>query len=228
MAEIKTMRLVLMLFSFLILYGAMIFLPAGTLEWPEAWVYLIVQLGSMGVIAVWLWRHDPDLLKERLSMGDKGAKKWDSYVRASFFLIIVAFFYVAAVDATNYHWSAVPMWMKSLGVAGLIVIMTWMAWVMKENSYLSRVVRIQRERGQKVVTTGPYAFVRHPMYAGFLWYLPTISLTLGSYYAMLVAIPFDSVLIVRTYLEDKTLQRELDGYKEYTQKTRYRLIPKIW
>ena len=100
--------------------------------------------------------------------------------------------------------------------------------VMKENTFLSRVVRIQKDRGQKVVTTGPYSIVRHPMYSAFLWYMPSISLALGSQYSLLVAIPFGAVLIARTYLEDKMLKKELSGYAAYAKKTKYRLFPGVW
>ena len=99
---------------------------------------------------------------------------------------------------------------------------------MKENTYATKIVRLQQEREQKVVTTGPYSYVRHPMYSGAILFFLCLPLALGSYYATIPGVLVSIVLIIRTYLEDKTLQKELKGYKEYTRKVRYRLLPGIW
>jgi len=211
----------------LVLYGAMMFIPAGTIYWPDAWFYLLTQIAIMGVIASWLAKHNPGLLKERMKMGGKGVKGWDRVITSLFLVLVIAFFVVVAEDVKN-GWSFVPIYIKALGYAGLFFTMGIMFWAMRVNSFLARTVKIQKDRKQKTVDSGPYAIVRHPMYAGFLCYLPSISLMLGSLYGLFVAAAFEIVLITRTYLEDKTLQKELGGYKEYTKKTRYRLVPKVW
>ncbi len=221
------LRVVAMLLIVLLLYSTMMFLPYGSLQWGDAWYYLLTQLALMGLIGSWLAKNNPGLLKERMRIGGKGVKGWDRIITGLFLVLLIAFFYVIAQDVKS-NGSSVPICLKALGYAGLFFAMGMMFWAMRVNSFLARTVKIQKDRGQKVVTTGPYAYVRHPMYAGFLGYLPAISLMLGSYYGLLVAIPFNLVLVTRTYLEDKTLQKELEGYKAYTKKVRYRLIPGVW
>ncbi len=221
------LRAVAMVIAAFLLYGGMMFLPYGSLYWGDAWLYLLAQFGIMGLIGSWLAKNNPGLLKERMKMGGKGVKGWDRIVTSLFLVLMVVFFSAIAQDVKANGPSA-PICLKALGYAGLFFAMGMMFWAMRVNSFLARTVKIQKDRGQKVVTTGPYAYVRHPMYAGFFWYLPAISLMLGSYYGLLVAVPFNAVLVTRTYLEDKTLQKELDGYKAYAKKVRYQLFPGIW
>ena len=177
----------------LLLYSSLMFIPAGTLYWPDAWAYLLTQTAIMGAIASWLAKNNPELLRERMRMGGKGVKGWDQVITALFLIIFVAFFYTAAQDARN-GWSYVPVYLKALGYAGLFFTMGMMFWAMRVNTFLARTVKIQI--GQKTVDSGPYAIVRHPMYAGFLWYLPSISLMLGSLYGLLAAAAFEVVLII--------------------------------
>lgn len=212
----------------LLFFAAIIFIPAGTIYWPDAWIFLLAQLGLMAIIGSWLSKNNPELLKERTDLRGRGTKRWDRIVQVLFIILIVVFFYVAAQDALYHKWSPVPPALKALGLAGLAVIMAGVFWVMRTNTFLSRTVRLQKERGQTVVTTGPYKYVRHPMYAFFALYLPCIALILGSYYAILLTIPFDIVIMVRAVLEENMLKKGLEGYKEYMEKTRYRLIPKVW
>lgn len=208
---------------------SIIFVPAGTLDWPNAWAFIVLQLSCTAAIGLWLMKHNKDLLKERTTLGRPGVKGWDKVVQFFFIVFCSLFFTVAAFDVIRYRWSEpLPFWMNLIGFLGVALIMSVVFLVMRENTFLARVVRIQKDRGQKVVTTGPYSIVRHPMYSAFLWYLPSISLALGSQYSLLIAIPFDAVLIVRTYLEDRTLKKELPGYADYAKKTRYRLLPGVW
>jgi len=228
MTAISKLKILALLFAVVLFYGAMIFIPTGTFYWPDAWAYLLTQMGIMGLIASWLAKHNPNLLKERMRISGKNVKGWDRIIQALFIVLCVAFFAVVAFDAVIHHWSSVPLWAKAVGYLGFFAIMSVMFWTMRVNSFLARTAKIQKDRGQKVVTTGPYAYVRHPMYAAFIWYLPSISLMLGSLYGLAMAAVFDVVIITRTYLEDKMLQKELEGYKEYTKKVRYRLWPGIW
>jgi len=212
------------IFAFMAL---VVFLPAGTLDWPEGWLYVLTQSVFSSALAVWLWRKDPALLEERASM-KKGAKGWDKALLSAMLISIILLFAVAGFDAVRFNWSSVPLWLKALGYAGVLFGLTVMFLVLRENTYSSKVVRIQKERGHKVVTTGPYAVVRHPMYVGMLPLFPGLCLLLGSYYALPFGLLFDLILIVRTSFEDKLLHRELPGYKEYAQKTRYKMLPGLW
>lgn len=133
-------------------------------------------------------------------------------------------FVVAALDAVRYRWSHVPLTLNALGFAGIAFSLTVIFIVMRENAYLSRTVQV--ESGQNVVTTGPYRIVRHPMYVGFITMFFCIPLALGSFYALVPATLFAASLVIRTHFEDEEPRKELKGYKEYAEKTRYRLIPK--
>lgn len=129
----------------------------------------------------------------------------------------------------RYEWSeSLPLWMKVLAMLVHLPCFVLLAWVMRENTYLSQVVKIDEERGHKVITTGPYALVRHPMYIVLIVLLFAVPVALGSRFALILAMFLTVLLIVRTYLEDRTLHAELEGYPEYAKKTPYRLFPGIW
>ena len=131
-------------------------------------------------------------------------------------------------DAKRFGWSDVPMLVKVLGFLGYLPSIGFAFWAMLENAYASNVVRIQEDRGHEVCTTGPYRFMRHPMYVGVIFGVIFIPISLGSYYALILSASAIILFITRTALEDKTLQEELPGYKEYAQKVRYRLFPGLW
>lgn len=212
----------------LVLIGAILFGTAGTFDWPEAWIFIVIQFGWSAALTIYLWSHDPELLKDRLKFAKKSAKGWDKvmiFVSMPFYILYLV---IPGFDAVRYQWSHVPVWAKVACFILLVVSFLWISWIMKENTFLSRFVEIQKERGHKVITTGPYKFVRHPMYIGAPIILICLPLALGSFYALIPAAFCVLYVVIRTYLEDKTLHKELEGYVEYAQRTKYRLIPGIW
>jgi len=207
--------------------GLITFIPAGTIYWPEPWLFLGFYTCWAIPVLVWLKRHNPELLSKRLNWSKIPPKAWDKAVMISMIPSCFAIFIVAGLDF-RYGWTQVPLSYKILGFVFFFISLLIIFRVMKENTFLSRVVEIQKENHHKVITTGPYKYVRHPMYVGALIFLAAIPLMLGSFYALIPSLVTMAGIVVRTILEDKTLHKELPEYKEYAQKTRYRLIPGIW
>ena len=203
--------------------GAMLFLPAGTLNYWQAWTWLAALLVPMGISLVYLYRIDPKLL-ERRTRTEETRPEQRRIILASvvYFLVI---FIVPGFDV-RYGWSNVPAWLSL--VADGIVLASYVLYmlVLKTNTYASRVIEV--EQGQQVITHGPYALVRHPMYLAMILMMTATPLALGSYWAMLPSIAFIALLAARAKNEEELLQKELKGYREYMQKTRYRLFPGVW
>jgi protein-S-isoprenylcysteine O-methyltransferase Ste14 len=219
------LKTVLMIIFFL----ALIFVPAGTFKWIEAWIFLLLYFLCMAALVIWLKKNDPELLKERMAAKKKkNVKGWDRAIMFAYTLLILVLIVLAGLDAVRFRWSQVPLEIKVLGFIGFIPVLILVSWTMKENTYLSEMVRIQEERGHQVCTTGPYQYVRHPMYVGVIIFLFCFPLALGSLYALIPAFVTVILFFIRTALEDKTLHNELPGYKEYAEKVRYRLIPGVW
>jgi len=218
-------KVVIMIIFFL----ALIFVPAGTFKWPEAWIFLLLYFSWLTAVIIWMKKNDPGLLKERMTAKrKKNVKSWDKILIFSYSLVALVLMVLTGLDAVRFRWSHVPLIIKVIGFLGFIPAMSIVTWTMKENTYLSEMVRIQEERGHQVCTTGPYQYVRHPMYVGVIIFLFCLPLSLGSLYALIPASVSVILFIFRTALEDKTLYNELPGYKEYAEKVRYRLIPGMW
>ncbi|MGC9952738.1 MAG: isoprenylcysteine carboxylmethyltransferase family protein [Rhizomicrobium sp.] len=213
----------------LVLMAALLFWPAGTLDWWGAWVLLGEFSIASWLIGLWLWRHDPELLRERT--GGSLQKKqvfWDKVVMLFLQLAFCGWFVLMAFDAKRWQLSHVP---RELGYAGaaLIALSFFIQWLtFRVNSFASRVVRIQDERKQTVVTTGPYRIVRHPMYAGMLLFFVGIPLLLGSWIGFVGVPLMVGLLMIRTLIEESTLRKELAGYSEYAARVRYRFVPGVW
>ena len=206
---------------------ALFFISADTFNWPEAWLFLILYaVAAIGMVS-WLKKHNPELLKERMSRR-KDAKTWDKIILLIYTVLVMIMLAVAGLDAVRHNWSHVPFWVKVLGFFGFIPAYILIFWTMTQNRYLSEVVRIQEERGHEVCTTGPYRYVRHPMYVGVIIFVLCLPLALGSFFALFFSLAIIFVFLIRTSLEDETLQTELPGYKEYAEQIRYRLIPGLW
>ncbi|MDH4257565.1 MAG: isoprenylcysteine carboxylmethyltransferase family protein [Candidatus Aminicenantes bacterium] len=220
MTIIKTVVTVLFMF-------ALFFIPAGTLNWPEAWLFIVFYLTAVTGLMIWMKKKAPGLLKERMSR-KKEAKSWDRKFLIAYCLVLIVFLIIPGLDAVRFHWSEVPLILKVLGFIGYIPGLGFAFWAMKENAYASDVVRIQEDRGHTVCTTGPYRHVRHPMYVGVILFLFCFPLSLGSLYTFIPSSIIIILFIIRTSLEDRALQEELPGYKEYSQKVRYRLLPGVW
>jgi protein-S-isoprenylcysteine O-methyltransferase Ste14 len=206
---------------------AAIFIPAGTLKWTEAWVFIIFYAVAVTAAVMWMKKKSPGLLKERTKR-KKDAKSWDKMFMAFYSIFLIVILILPGLDAIRFRWSNVPLFVKILAFMGYIPGF-WMAfWAMRENAFSSDVVRIQEDRGHTVCTTGPYKYVRHPMYVGVILIMLCFPLSLGSLYTLIPAVIIVALFVMRTSLEDKTLREELPGYEEYAQKVRYRLIPGIW
>ncbi len=212
----------------ILFFIAFLFGTAGTWNWPEAWILIVTQFTVSIAMSIWLFKHDLELMKERMTFMKKSAKGWDKVFMVSTIPLFLAFLIVPGLDAVRHQWSAVPLAVRIISFVVIIAGWYLIFRVMKENTYLSRVVEIQEDRGHKVVTTGPYTYVRHPMYVGAMAMFIAIPLALGSVFGLIPGILLIIVFIIRTSLEDKTLHAELPGYDEYAKKTKYRLFPGIW
>ena len=216
---------ILYLFTFMLI----LFLPAGRLDWIAGWTLFGLFLLAVGLIAVWLRRHDPDLMKERqTAFQAENVESWDRAIIRGYTILLLLMLILAAVDAGRFGWSQVPMVVRAFGWLGLGVAIVIVWWVMAENTYLSESVRIQAERGHQVITTGPYQFVRHPMYLGVIFAVLSIPLALGSWWALVPAFLIVILFIDRTAMEDRTLMLKLNGYNNYAEQVPYRLLPWIW
>ncbi len=207
----------------LLLVGLLLFLPAGTLAYPNAWLFIALLFIPMIILGVFLFIKSPELLKRRLDTKEK--EKTQKGVVALSALLFLGGFIVAGLDF-RFSWSEISLWAVVLACAVLLTSYALYAEVMRENVYLSRTVKV--ESSQKVIDTGLYAIVRHPMYAVTIWLFLSIPIVLGSFYALLCFIPYPVIIAARIRSEEKLLSRELDGYEKYKKKVKYRLIPFIW
>jgi len=222
-----TRRVILFLFGLPAFFALFMFVPAGTLTWARGWLFIAVFFLLETLVVLYVWRTNPELLDAR-SRRHTGTKRWDKVLLCFFGPSIMAIFPVAALDDGRFHWLPLPHWACAAGYALLAIGMFISAWVGSVNKFAEPTVRIQRDRGHKVIDIGPYAIVRHPGYAAAFFWFSGAALALGSLWALAPAAVASVLLVVRTQLEDRTLQNELEGYKEYAERVRFRLIPKIW
>jgi len=213
------------------LFAVALMWPAGTCRWWEAWALVGIWAVFGVVMTYYLLRHDPALLAERLKLVPlhKDQKVWDKVIMLLFFIAGIGLYIIPGFDVVRYEWSEpLPIWMKVLAMLVHLPCLVLLGWIMRENTFLSQVVKIDKKRDHQVITTGPYAIVRHPMYTVLIILLFAVPIALGSTFALILSFFLTVLLIVRTYLEDNTLHTELKGYPEYAKQTRYRLIPGIW
>ncbi len=220
--------LVMQTVSFFVLFGLSLFIPAGTTIWLAGWVFLGLFFGFFVAVNLWLLKHNPGLLEERLRLSRPNQKGWDKILFPLLLVFTLGWLVFMSFDAVRFHWSALPQWLQGTGIVILLGSFYMLFLTFRENSYLSTVVRIQEERGHTVVSTGPYHFVRHPMYSAILLFMIGTSLLLGSGYGILVGLVFMLVLARRAVLEESMLQHELRGYIAYMEQVKYRLIPFVW
>ena len=207
----------------LLLVGLLIFLPAGTLHYTYGWLLIGLLFGPMLIAGFVMLAKSPDFLKKRLDAKEKQGKQ--KGVLAFSGLMFVVGFVVAGLDY-RFGWSKMPMWVTIAASVLFLIAYALYAEVMRENAYLSRTVKV--EEGQKVVDTGLYGIVRHPMYALTVFLFLAMPLVLGSWYALIAFAFYPAIIIVRLKDEEDLLTRELPGYAEYKQKVKYRLFPFIW
>jgi protein-S-isoprenylcysteine O-methyltransferase Ste14 len=214
--------------GFFVAFALALFLPAGTLAWPAGWIFLGLFFGFFLAINLWLAKHNPGLLQERTRLGASDQQGWDKVLFPLLLAFPFAWLTFMALDAVRFHWSPVPTWLQVVGALVLLCSFYLLFLTFRENSYLSTVVRVQADRGQTVVSTGPYAHVRHPMYAAIAVFTVGTSLLLGSWYGLLSGLIFLAILARRAVLEERTLREALPGYRAYMTQVRYRLIPHVW
>lgn len=203
--------------------GAMFFLPAGTFYYWQAWIWLATLFIPMGISLVYLLKIDPKLLERRTRTNETRPEQ-KRIIAASIVYFLITFL-LPGFDV-RYGWSDVPAWLclaaDGIVLAGYVLYVV----VLRTNTYASRVIEV--EQGQQVITNGPYAIVRHPMYLAMILMMTVSPLALGSYWAMLPSILLILLLAARAKNEEELLEKELNGYREYMQKTRYRLFPGVW
>ena len=202
---------------------AVFFLPAGTLAYWQAWVYLAILLVPMFLVFSYLLRNNPQLLERRMQMREREVTQ-QRLIGVTIVYFLVAFL-LPGFDR-RWGWSNVPTWLVLVADLGVVAGYGLFILVLKENQFASRTVQVEQE--QQVVSSGPYAFVRHPMYLGVVLMYLASPLALGSYWALLPSVGIIPILVVRIVNEEKVLERDLAGYREYEQKTRYRMLPGVW
>jgi len=211
----------------LAMFAAILFVPAGRLDWSAGWVYLGIFTAFMIANLAYLQRENPELIGRRIRFG-KGTKRWDVAWSVFFGPLFLAVYVVAGLDAGRYGWSDMPGWLWLVGLALFLPGAALFSRAMGENPFFEKTVRIQSDRGHRVVDTGPYRLVRHPGYLGFFGWILSAPLLLGSWWAFVPALLSIAGVVVRTALEDRTLNAELPGYADYAKRIRYRLVPGLW
>ena len=207
----------------LVLVGAILFLPAGSFSFRGGWLFIALLFIPMIFLGAALFIKAPDLLAKRLDAKEK--ENTQKGVVALSGLLFLAGFIIAGLDY-RFGWSHVPTWLVIVASVILLASYALYAEVMRENAYLSRTIEVQE--GQKVVSSGLYGIVRHPMYAVTIWLFLSIPLVLGSFFSLLCFLPYPIIMVVRILNEEKVLAEGLDGYADYKKKVNYRLIPFIW
>ena len=224
-----TLRVIIQLIIVVLVAPFIPLIISGKWSWWQAWAYALVSILGFVVSRIIVNRVHPDLIQERARfLNAKDTKSWDKLLAPLLGLGTILILVVAGLDK-YYDWtSASSLTINLIALFGIIFGYSFSSWALVENRFFSGTVRIQTERGHHVISTGPYRIVRHPGYAGGLFGYIFIPLLLNSVWAFIPAILLGIVMVIRTALEDRTLQAELPGYKEYTRKTRYRLLPWIW
>jgi protein-S-isoprenylcysteine O-methyltransferase Ste14 len=208
--------------------GLLLFASAGTVDWPSAWIFLISQLLLSLAGGVWLARNDPELFEERMKpLFQPGQRNSDKFVLVILIALGLSLFVVMGLDV-RFGWSSVPVSVQVLGALLLIPMAELSYLTFRENRYAAPVVRVQAERGHRVVSTGPYACVRHPMYAGAICFGIGVPLMLGALSGLIVSALLIISLGTRAVLEERLLAAELPGYADYTARVRYRFVPFVW
>lgn len=221
-AKLSSFKAYLVPVIIMVVMGLVLFLPAGSLKYWEAWIWWSIISAMTLFIAAYVLKRNPELLSRRMKVKEKEPQP--AIIRFLSFLSLFAFL-VPGFDY-RYHWSAVPVWIVILANALVFLGYLFIFLVFKENSYASTVIQVEKE--QPVITTGPYAVVRHPMYTGLLIIQLFTPLALGSYWALIFSLLFVPMIMFRIKKEEELLLRDLPGYADYANTIRYRLVPYVW
>ncbi len=206
---------------------ALVFLPVGRLDWRPGWVFIVFLLVIYGIAILVMRRVNPMIFRAR-SRFQAGTKRWDLILVSLICLGMIAEIPLGTLDAGRMKWSVMPTSVVTLGYILLAVGIALGTWAQAVNRFFEPGVRLQRERGQDVISNGPYAYVRHPGYVSAILVFAGLALALGSWWALIPAAWASGVLILRTSWEDALLQAELEGYADYAGRVRFRLLPGVW
>jgi protein-S-isoprenylcysteine O-methyltransferase Ste14 len=209
-----------------LLFVALIFWPAGTFDFWQGWLFLGVFAASTVGFTVYLAIYDRPLLERRLKAGPQHEQEWSQKIIVS--LVRLAFFALIVLPVLDYRfaWSPIAPWVSILGDVAILLSFLFIFWVTRVNSFAASTIRVEKD--QKVIDTGPYSYVRHPMYASAIWLFVGMPLALGSWWPLGLIVIFLPVLLWRLLDEEKILQRDLPGYTEYMRRVRFRLVPFMW
>ena len=220
-------RYIVKTFGGVVIQMILFFIAAGTLNVPRGWLFYICHFVVTAITLISLYIVNIELMNKRGGM-QEGTKTWDKILLATWMVLLYIIPVVAGLDIGRYQWTSLNFIYAIIGIVLWVFGLIIGTWPMLVNKHFEASVRIQTERDHQVVTTGPYRFIRHPGYLGGILYDIGIPLIFGSLLTIIPVSIIIGIFILRTYLEDKTLQEELEGYLEYTKKTKYRLIPKVW
>lgn len=212
--------------TLLVIMGILIFLPAWTFNYLQAWIYLLTFAASTILITIYLLKNDLKLLNRRINAGSKAEKEKEQKTIQAIANVFFCFIYIIAGFDYRFHWSDIPMYISILANVFVILGFYIVFLVFKENSYTSAIIEVDKD--QKVISTGMYEIIRHPMYSGAILMLVFSAVALGSYWALLSVAALTFTIIVRLLHEEKFLSKNLSGYDEYCEKVKYHLIPFIW
>lgn len=209
-------------------YAAMALLGGGDPAWQRGWLFTAVFIGAAMLGGLIVQLKNPDLVAARAKGLREDTKPFDKMFYRLFLPLIFLYPLLAGLDAARFGWAPLPWWTFYPGLVLFLASSCLTTWTMLANTYAETTVRIQTDRGHSVVRHGPYAFIRHPMYAGIILGLPGTSLMLGSGWGLVPAFLTAPLFVWRTAKEDQTLREELPGYGAYAESTRYRLLPGVW
>jgi protein-S-isoprenylcysteine O-methyltransferase Ste14 len=209
-----------------LLFGVLVFVPAGTVDYWQGWLFLGILAASIVGFTVYLALYDRPLLERRMKAGPHYEQEWPQKIIVS--LILLTFFALIVLPALDHRftWSPVAPLVSILGDAVMVLSFLFIFRVTQVNRFAAANVRVERD--QRVIDTGPYAYVRHPMYAGAVWLFVGMPLALGSLWSLGLIVPFIPLLVWRLLDEERILRRDLPGYTEYMRTVRFRLIPLAW
>ena len=213
---------------FIVAIGALLFAAAGSLHWPAAWVVLAISAILGPACGLWLARTDPALLAERLRptfQADQPAA--DKKFMLTFVVVTLIWLVAIGLDRRAQA-SDVPLPLQAVGLAMYLLSTAFIMWVFRENSFAAPVVKVQAERHHRVISSGPYAFVRHPMYSGIMLFFAGVPLLLGSWWGVAIAPVFAVLFAIRARIEERALVDGLPDYADYAARVRYRLVPGLW
>jgi len=214
--------------AFFLWWIGSLFLAAGRLDWIRGWISVALAVVAVPAVGLIVQRYNAPVLEARSNWRHKDTARFDKIFLAIYGPLISILPALAGLDAGRYHWTSLPFGFVYVGSILFAVALALTTWVVVVNPFAEKSVRIQTDRGHRVVTSGPYRFVRHPMYVGLILLFVSTAFVWGSVWALRLAAVMAVLIIWRTAHEDRTLRQELPGYEQYAAVTRYRLFPGLW